>query len=110
MHHRAREVLRYQQRSVSTRRPTTEPEPLENERADGRDDPVVRGVLRNAVVGVLEHDVDLLVAGGAQARAGTGLNVGIDVDGGDRIGRADEFGDQGGVVSARASIAYSRLL
>jgi hypothetical protein len=63
--------------------------------------------LRYPVFGVGEHNVDVFVPGGAQAHAGAGRDVGIDVDGGDRTGRADEFRDQGGVVTAGASIAYS---
>jgi hypothetical protein len=67
-------------------------------------------VLRYPVFGVGEHDIDLLVAGNAHTHAGTGHDVRIDVDGGDRTGRADEFRDQRGVIATGASIAYSKLL
>src|SRR5690606_36293560 len=47
---------------------------------------------------------DTVVSGGGEEAGGAVGDVWVDVDGGDLSGRADQFGDQGGVVTARANL------
>ncbi len=69
----------------------------------GDDDPVERRAGGVGVGAVRADHVDLAVSGGGQAAAGLVDEIGVDVDGGDLTGRADQFLQERGVDAGRGA-------
>lgn len=72
------------------------------DRDDHRVEAVFGDDIGGQTFGVSGEDTDTVVSGGGEEADGAVGDVRVDVDGGDLSGRADQFGDQGGVVAARA--------